>query len=91
MKDIKSLLNNLYYNTLGQIVLDLVTQIEDHDSFYEGKKRIPKKEIKQKEELLRILKPVVEIYFGDGGVDIKYTKFESFVKKYYQDILNDLK
>lgn len=91
MKDIKSLLNNVYYGTLGQIASDLITQIEDHDNFYEGKKRIPKKETAKKEELLILLKPVILIYCGEGGVDIKYTKFESFVKKYYQDILNDLK
>jgi hypothetical protein len=89
--EIQDLLNNVYYGTLRQITEDLVKQIEDHDSFFKGKNKPDEDDIKQKEKLLQVLEPVIRTYCGEGGIPLENSNFELFVRKYFPDMVKDLR
>ena len=89
--EIQDLLNNVYYGTLRQITEDLVKQIEDHDSFFKGKNKPDEADIKQKVKLLQVLEPVIRTYCGEGGIPLENSNFELFVRKYFPDMVKDLR
>jgi len=89
--EIQDLLNNVYYGTLRQITEDLVKQIEDHDSFFKGKNKPSEDDIKQKGKLLQVLEPVIRTYCGEGGIPLESSNFELFVRKYFPDMVKDLR
>ena len=89
--EIQDLLNNVYYGTLRQIAEDLVKQIEDHDSFFKGKNKPDAYDIKQKEKHLNLAEQVIRTYCGEGGIPLENSDFEPFVRKYFPDMVKDLR
>lgn len=89
---IKDLLNNVYYGTIRQITEDLVTQVEDNESFYSNKKEIQdQSDIKRINKLLELTKETIQVYCGEGGIPLKDTKFEKFTIKHFPEIVDSLR
>lgn len=81
----QDLLNNVYYGTLRQIAEDLSKQIEDHDSFYEGKRKPDAKELAQHGRLVEMLGQVLKTYCGEGGIPLDNTGFSEIARKYFAE------
>ncbi len=91
--EVRELYQNVYYGTIAQILGDLIRQTEDlqdgikNKDYCYGKEEDPKKV----EHFLSLIKPGVEIYFGEGGMPLPGHDYEDFVRKNFPDIVKDLK
>ena len=84
---IKNLLENVYFGTIRQIAEDLITQIDDYESFHNGKE-VELDELKRVSSLLELVKETLLVYCGEGGIPLESTKFENFTRKHFPEILN---
>lgn len=87
---LNDILRNVYYGTLRQIIEDLVKQVNDMTDFY-GVDGMDKNDTLKCNKLILLIKEAILVYCGEGGVPLKNTKFESFVTKYFPDIVDGLR
>jgi hypothetical protein len=86
------ILSNVYFGTILRILEDLVSQVEDYESFFtKNKDKEDENDIKRIETLLELTKETVKVYNGEGGIPLKGSKFEDFTISHFPEILNNLR
>ena len=88
--ELTDLLKNVYYGTLRQIIEDLVKQVDDMIDFY-GVDGMDKSDTEKCNKLILLIKETILVYCGEGGVPLKYTKFEAFVTRHLPEIVDSLR
>jgi hypothetical protein len=88
MNQVKKLYRNVYYSTILKIVEDLITQVKDLEECVRKKQYCygEKEDKKMIIELLKLMKPGVEYYFGEGGIPLPKHPLEKFIRSHFSDV-----